>query len=105
MRKVQKELESAKGLKLEWGGEARLTAEVTPGATPMGGVLGTFFRDGGGPPHGCSRPHGVREPEKSLFSWKSQLFAKSAKFHEISVNLGDFRNRLQRKDVPLRSFP
>jgi len=53
---------------LEWGGEARLTAEVTPGATPMGGVLGTFFRRRGGPPHECVGARGARKREKSLFS-------------------------------------
>ena len=54
---------------LEWGGEARLTAEVTPGATPMGGVWGNFVRRRrGGPPHECVGPRGARKREKSLFS-------------------------------------
>ena len=52
---------------MEWGGEARLTAEVTPAAIPMGGVLGTFFHDGGGPPHECVGAHGARKRENRYF--------------------------------------
>ena len=54
---------------LEWGGEARLTAEVTPGATPMGGVWGTFFRDddGGVPPMSVPGPAAPGNAESRYF--------------------------------------